>query len=89
MPGVVVLRNGTRLVVHEIIINSRAAPANETAVLKVEEPLNITLRYRRQYLVRLEAPANSTEVWAALFFIPRRHRGGDVSRRLLRWAAVV
>jgi hypothetical protein len=64
VPGVVVLRNGTRLVVHEIIINSRAAPANETAVLKVEEPLNITLRYRRQYLVRLEAPANSTEVWA-------------------------
>jgi hypothetical protein len=59
--GLVVLENGTRLVAHEIIINGRAV--NETAVLKVDKPLNVTLRYRRQYLVRLEAPANSTETW--------------------------
>jgi hypothetical protein len=59
--GVVVLENGTRLAVYEIIINGRAV--NGTAVLKVDKPLNITLRYRRQYLVRLETPVNSTEVW--------------------------
>ncbi len=58
---VVVLENGTRLAAHEIIINGRAV--NETAVLKVDKPLNITLRYRRQYLVRLETPVNSSEVW--------------------------
>jgi hypothetical protein len=34
------------------------------ARIKVEEPLNITLRYGRQYLVKLEAPVNATEVWA-------------------------
>jgi hypothetical protein len=63
MPGVVVLKNGTRLVAHEIIINGRAV--NETAtMLKVDKPLDVTLRYRRQYLVRLEAPVNSTEAWA-------------------------
>jgi hypothetical protein len=59
--GLVVLENGTRLVAHEIIINGRTVNA---VVLKVDKPLNITLRYRRQYLVKLEAPANSTEVWA-------------------------
>jgi hypothetical protein len=59
--GLIVLENGTRLVAHEIIVNGRAV--NETAVLKVDKPLNVTLRYRRQYLVKLEAPANSTEVW--------------------------
>jgi hypothetical protein len=58
--GVVVLENGTRLVAHEIIIDGRTVNA---VVLKVDKPLNITLRYRRQYLVKLEAPANSTEVW--------------------------
>jgi hypothetical protein len=60
--GLVVLENGTRLVAHEIIINGRTV--NETAVLKVDKPLNVTLRYRRQYLVKLEAPVNATEVWA-------------------------
>jgi hypothetical protein len=61
VPGVVVLENGTRLVAHEIIIDGRTVNA---VVLKVDKPLNATLRYRRQYLVKLEAPANSTEVWA-------------------------
>jgi hypothetical protein len=61
MPGVVVLKNGTRLVAHEIIINGRAANA---AVFKVDKPLNVTIRYGRQYLVKLIAPVNSTEVWA-------------------------
>jgi hypothetical protein len=56
-----VLDNGTRLVVREAMANGRAA---SVAALKVEEPLNVTLRCGRQYLVRLEAPANSTEVWA-------------------------
>jgi hypothetical protein len=60
--GLVVLENGTRLVAHEIIVNGRAV--NETAVLKVDKPLDVTLRYRRQYLVKLEAPVNSTAVWA-------------------------
>ena len=55
-----VLDNGTRLVVREAEVNGRAA---NVAVLKVEEPLNVTLRYGRQYLVRLEAPVNSSEVW--------------------------
>jgi hypothetical protein len=59
--GVVVLENGTRLAAHEIIINGRTVNAT---VLKADKPLNITLRYRRQYLVKLEAPANSTAVWA-------------------------
>jgi hypothetical protein len=59
--GVVVLENGTRLAAHEIIINGRTVNAT---VLKVDKPLNITLRYRRQYLVKLEAPVNSTAVWA-------------------------
>jgi hypothetical protein len=58
--GLVVLENGTRLVAHEIIIDGRTVNA---VVLKVDKPLNVTLRYRRQYLVKLEAPANSTEVW--------------------------
>jgi hypothetical protein len=51
--GLVVLENGTRLVAHEIIIDGRTVNA---VVLKVDKPLNITLRYRRQYLVKLEAP---------------------------------
>jgi hypothetical protein len=59
--GVVVLENGTRLAAHEIIIDGRTVNAT---VLKVDKPLNITLRYRRQYLVKLEAPVNSTAVWA-------------------------
>jgi len=40
--------------------NGRPAAAR----IKVEEPLNITLRYGRQYSVKLIAPINSTEVWA-------------------------
>ncbi|MFZ8841535.1 MAG: thermopsin-like protease, partial [Pyrobaculum sp.] len=47
-------------VAHEIIIDGRTVNA---VVLKVDKPLNVTLRYRRQYLVKLEAPVNSTEVW--------------------------
>jgi hypothetical protein len=55
-----VLGNGTRLVVREAMVNGRPAAAR----IKVEEPLNVTLRYGRQYLVKLIAPINSTEVWA-------------------------
>ncbi|MFZ8809382.1 MAG: thermopsin-like protease, partial [Pyrobaculum sp.] len=55
-----VLNNGTRLIVREAMANGRPAAAR----IKVEEPLNITLRYGRQYLVKLIAPINSTEVWA-------------------------
>jgi hypothetical protein len=55
-----VLGNGTRLVIREVMANGRPAAAK----IKVEEPLNITLRYGRQYLVKLETPVNSTEVWA-------------------------
>jgi len=55
-----VLGNGTRLVIREAVANGRPAAAR----IKVEEPLNITLRYGRQYLVKLEAPVNSTAVWA-------------------------
>ena len=60
LPAAVVLGNKTRLVVREVEVNGKPAAAG----IKVEEPLNITLSYGRQYLVRLEAPANSTEVWA-------------------------
>jgi hypothetical protein len=55
-----VLGNGTRLVIREAMANGRPAAAR----IKVEEPLNITLRYGRQYSVKLIAPINSTEVWA-------------------------
>jgi hypothetical protein len=55
-----VLGNGTRLVIREAMANGRLAAAR----IKVEEPLNVTLRYGRQYLVKLEAPVNSTAVWA-------------------------
>jgi hypothetical protein len=60
LPAVVALGNGTRLVIHEVEVNGRPAAAR----IKVEEPLNVTLRYGRQYLVKLEAPVNSTETWA-------------------------
>ncbi|MFZ8839670.1 MAG: thermopsin-like protease [Pyrobaculum sp.] len=60
LPVAVALDNGTRLVIREAVANGRPAAAK----IKVEEPLNITLRYRRQYLVKLEAPVNSTVVWA-------------------------
>jgi hypothetical protein len=55
-----VLGNGTRLVIREAVANGKPAAAR----IKVEEPLNITLRYGRQYLVKLEAPVNATETWA-------------------------
>jgi hypothetical protein len=50
-PAVINLGNGTRWV----------AEGPTTAV--VEGPLVLAPRYKRQYLVRLEAPVNSTEVW--------------------------
>jgi hypothetical protein len=56
-----VLGNGTRLVVREIEING--VPANGTAII-VDKPLNVAIRYGRQYLVKLIAPVNSTEIWA-------------------------
>jgi hypothetical protein len=50
-PAVIRLGNGTRWV----------AEGSVSAV--VEGPLVLAPRYKRQYLVRLEAPVNSTEVW--------------------------
>jgi hypothetical protein len=50
-PAVVSLGNGTRWVAE--------GPASAVA----EGPLVLAPRYKRQYLVRLEAPVNSTEVW--------------------------
>jgi len=51
-PAVISLGNGTRWVAE--------GPASAVA----EGPLVLAPRYKRQYLVRLEAPANSSEVWA-------------------------
>jgi hypothetical protein len=51
-PAVLSLGNGTRWVAE--------GPASAVA----EGPLVLAPRYKRQYLVRLEAPVNSTEVWA-------------------------
>jgi hypothetical protein len=50
-PAVISLGNGTRW--------AAESPASAVA----EGPLVLTPRYKRQYLVRLEAPVNSTEVW--------------------------
>ena len=51
VPAVLSLGNGTRWVAE--------GPASAVA----EGPLVLAPRYKRQYLVRLEAPVNSTEVW--------------------------
>jgi len=50
-PAVISLGNGTRWVAEGLV----------SAV--AEGPLVLAPRYKRQYLVRLEAPVNSTEVW--------------------------
>jgi len=50
-PAVIRLGNGTRWVAEGLV----------SAV--AEGPLVLAPRYKRQYLVRLEAPVNSTEVW--------------------------
>jgi hypothetical protein len=50
-PAVISLGNGTRWVAE--------GPASAVA----EGPLVLAPRYKRQYLVKLEAPVNSTEVW--------------------------
>jgi hypothetical protein len=50
-PAVVSLGNGTRWV------------AEGLASAVAERPLVLAPRYKRQYLVRLETPVNSTEVW--------------------------
>jgi hypothetical protein len=50
-PAVISLGNGTRWVAE--------GPASAVA----ERPLVLAPRYKRQYLVGLEAPVNSTEVW--------------------------
>jgi hypothetical protein len=60
LPAAVVLDNGTRLVARGVVVNG--VSVNGTAIT-VEEPLNVTIRYGRQYLVKLIAPINSTEVW--------------------------
>jgi hypothetical protein len=51
-PAVINLGNGTRWV------------SEGSASAVAERPLVLAPRYKRQYLVRLEAPVNSTEVWA-------------------------
>ncbi len=51
-PAVINLGNGTRWVAE--------GPTSAVA----ERPLVLAPQYKRQYLVRLEAPLNSTEVWA-------------------------
>jgi hypothetical protein len=50
-PAVISLGNGTRWV------------AEGLASAVAERPLVLAPRYKRQYLVRLETPVNSTEVW--------------------------
>jgi len=50
----VYLGNGTRLVPREV--DGVAGP--------VYGPLNVSVTYSRQYLVKLEAPVNATEAWA-------------------------
>jgi len=61
IPAVIYLGNGTRLVARAV----DGTPVDGTAVaLSVEGPMDVSVAYSRQYLVRLEAPANSTEVWA-------------------------
>jgi hypothetical protein len=81
-----VLDNGTRLVIREATANGRPAAAR----IKVEEPLNVTLRYGRQYLVKLEAPVNSTAAWAdegSVFKVgladPWKPGNGTLFKRLL------
>ncbi len=69
VPAVIYLGNGTRLVARAVDVNGNyveaKTPVNGTAVaLSVEGPVDVSVAYSRQYLVRLEAPANSTEVWA-------------------------
>ncbi|PLC63987.1 hypothetical protein B7L68_05875 [Thermoproteus sp. CP80] len=69
VPAVIYLGNGTRLVARAVDVNGNyveaKTPVNGTAVaLSVEGPMDVSVAYSRQYLVRLEAPANSTEVWA-------------------------
>jgi hypothetical protein len=50
----VYLGNGTRLVPREV----------DGVVGPVYGPLNVSVTYSRQYLVKLEAPVNATETWA-------------------------
>jgi len=50
-PAVINLGNGTRWVVED------------SASVVARRPLVLAPRYKRQYLVRLEAPVNSTEIW--------------------------
>ena len=69
VPAAIYLGNGTRLVARAVDVNGNyveaKTPVNGTAVaLSVEGPMDVSVAYSRQYLVRLEAPANSTEVWA-------------------------
>jgi len=69
LPGVVDFGNGTRLVARAVDVNGNyvevKTPLNGTAIsMAVYGPVDVSVAYSRQYLVRLEAPANSTEVWA-------------------------
>jgi len=61
VPAAIYLGNGTRLVARAV----NGTPVNGTAIsTAVYGPVDVSVAYSRQYLVRLEAPANSTEVWA-------------------------
>jgi hypothetical protein len=69
VPAVVDFGNGTRLVARAVDVDGNyvevKTPLNGTAIsMAVYGPMDVSVAYSRQYLVRLEAPANSTEVWA-------------------------
>jgi len=61
-PGDVYLSNGTRLAVSQVYVDG--APVGKTVKTTVAKPTEISVARVRQYLIRLIAPANSTEVWA-------------------------
>jgi hypothetical protein len=60
-PGDVYLSNGTRLAVSQVYVDG--APARKTVKTTVAKPTEISVTRVRQYLIRLIAPVNSTEVW--------------------------
>ena len=60
-PGDVYLSNGTRLAVSQVYVDG--APAGKTVKTTVAKPTEISVTRVRQYLIRLIAPVNSTEVW--------------------------
>jgi hypothetical protein len=60
-PGDVYLSNGTRLAVLQVYVDG--VPAGKTVKTTIAKPTEISVTRVRQYLIRLIAPVNSTEVW--------------------------